>query len=299
MAYYYKFKLTAVLDRKKGGIMNKLKKFYPCILIFIILLGASGCMKKSENYQEDILSYLEAKYNEKFVVDSMKKEIGMGTTDNIRAKVHSDIFPEIKFTVNYNLAFSDVHNKEEVVELLKQTDAYDEKYLKEWEDDVEPYFEDDYANILYQNKFNNSLEEKLDIKTDYLIQTRFDTPNYFTSLKESQVDLESYLGTENYDLYAYHFLFIKDEGDTIESKLNLINEVTKALSNPKITEQYLLVYFLNDFSPNEIKNKYYENYEFPNDYFANMETCTASAIVTMENGVVIDSNQDIMNMLGE
>lgn len=279
--------------------MRRVKISVWTLLAIIFFLVASGCLKKSESYQEDILSYLEAKYNGKFVVKSMKKEIGIGTEDNIRAKVHSDKFLEIKFTVNYNLAFSDAHNKEEIGELLKQTDSYDEEYLKEWEENVEPYFEDDYANILYQNKFNNILEEKLDIKSDYLIQTRFDTPNYFTSLSESQVDLESYLGTENYDLYDYHFLFIKDEGDTIESKLNLINEVTKELSNSKITEQYLLVYFLNDFSPNEIKNKYYENYEFPNDYFANMETCTASAIVTMENGVVIDSNQEILKMLGE
>lgn len=279
--------------------MRRVKISVWTLLAMIFLLVASGCLKQSESYQEDILRYLEAKYNVKFVVESMRKEIGIGTEDNIRAKVHSEKFPEIQFTVNYNLAFSDNHNKEEIGKLLRQTDSYDEKYLKEWEDKVEPYFEDDYANIPYQNKFNNLLEEKLEIKSDYLIQTRFDTPNYFTNLRESQVDLENYLGTENYDLYAYHFLFIKDNGDTLESKLNMINQLSKKVANARIAGQYLVVYFLNDFSPEDIKRNYYDNYEYPDDYFANLETCTSSAILTIENGIAIESNQDILTMLEE
>jgi hypothetical protein len=269
--------------------MRRVKISVWTLLAIIFLLVASGCMKKSESYQEDILSYLEAKYNEEFVIESMKKEIGMGTEDYIRAKVHSDKNPEIQFTVNYNLAFRNVHSEEEI----------DEKSLKEWEDNVEPYFEDDYANIPYQNKFNNLLEEKLEINSDYLIQTRFDTPNYFTNLRESQVDLESYLGTENYDLYSYHFLFIKDNGDTLDSKLTMINQLSKKVANARIAGQYLVVYFLNDFSPEDIKRNYYDNYEYPDDYFANLDTCTSSAILTIENGIAIESNQDILTMLEE
>ena len=86
------------------------------------------------------------------------------------------------------------------------------------------------------------------LKNDHLIQTRFDTPNYFTGLSESQVKLESYLGTENYNLYAYHFLFIKDDGEILDNKLDTIKQLSKEVSNSNISGQYLVVYYLSDFS---------------------------------------------------
>jgi hypothetical protein len=268
------------------------------ILLMIVVIGGSGCLGKSENYEDTILKYLEAKYHEKFVVKKMFKEVNFSSTDSVRATCYSERNPKINFTVNYHLTFSDVHNKEEIIKLLKSPDFYSKKYLTSWKDDVEPYFEDDYANILYQSKFNNMLKRKLDLNQDYIIQTRFDTPNYYTNLNESRVDLNSYLGTENYDLYAYHFIFIKENGETLESKLNLINKIAGEVANSRITEQYIHAYFLRDYSPNKIQKKYYENYEFPNDYFANLKTCTSSAIVTLEKGIVTDSNQKILDMLG-
>ena len=119
------------------------------VLVITILVGVSWMLKKPEDYKKDILDYLEAKYDEEFVIDSMRKEIGLGTSDLIRAKCHSKQYPEINFIVQYQLDFNDIHNEEEIVDLLKQTDSYSEEFLKEWEDEVEPYFEDDYANILF------------------------------------------------------------------------------------------------------------------------------------------------------
>lgn len=94
-------------------------------------------------------------------------------------------------------------------------------------------------------------------------------------------------------------MFIKDNDETLESKLNLINLLSKKVSNARIEGQYVVVYFLNEFSPEDIKRNYYDNYEYPDDYFANLETCTSSAIITIEKGIVIESDQEILNMLGE
>ena len=268
-------------------------------LVITMLIGVSGCAEKPEDYKKDIHNYLEAKYDEEFVVESMSKEIGLGTNDLIRAKCHSKQFPENTFILQYQLDFRDIHNEEETADLLKQSDSFSNEHLKEWEDEVEPYFEDDYANILYQSKFNKMVEGKIDLKNDHLIQTRFETLNYFTSLSESQVELENYLETENYDLYAYHFLFIKDEGESLNTQLDMIRQVSSEIANSRITEQYILVYFLSEFSKYDIQKHYYEHYEFPDDYFADLDICTSSADVTLVNGVINESNEVILKMLGE
>lgn len=255
-------------------------------------------MKKSENYQEDILNYLEAKYNEKFTVESMSKEVGFGSSDVIRAIVYSKKFPDVTFTVNYQLKFSDVHDKEEIEDLLKQADVYSEEYLKEWENDVEPYFEDDYANIINQNKFDNIIKEKLEINKDFLLKSVFTTPNHYPDLDESQADLSTYMGSENYDLYAYHFIFLKDDGDTDDSKLNLITNLSNSIANISTRKQYVLFYFISDFDGSNLEQKFFEYYKDPNEYFSNLESTTSNGIVTIDKGIVKESNEDILKMLG-
>ena len=68
--------------------MSRIIKFAGVfILVISILIGVSGCAEKPEDYKKDILNYLEAKYDEEFVIDSMRKELGLGTSDLIQSEM--------------------------------------------------------------------------------------------------------------------------------------------------------------------------------------------------------------------
>ena len=56
-----------------------MKKILLFVLSTFIIIGGAGCMKKDSNeYKQEILTYLEQKYEEIFVVDSMMRQKTMG-----------------------------------------------------------------------------------------------------------------------------------------------------------------------------------------------------------------------------
>lgn len=250
---------------------------------------ASG--KLNDDYQDIILQYLEAKYHDKFVVSTMSKEDGFDGNEIIVAECYYKKFPKIKFLVNYDNEFNDIHNKKEIDALLNRAASDSKKSLDQWEENVEPYFEDTYANVLFQNQINETLRAKISLETDYLIQTKFENTTYhYQSLRESRGDLDSYFNSEDYSVYAYHYLFVKHNGDPLEDQLLLLNKIAKAVSDSRIGTQQIYVFFLNEFSPKEIKDTYYANYEDPSDYYSRLGIVTSNALITIEKGSVTDIN---------
>lgn len=280
-------------------------KFASLLMLTIaIAIGATGCSQITEkvqktdqskekfntDYEDVILQYLTAKYNEKFVISNMKKEEGFDGEDLILAECHSKSFPEIKFEVNFDTQFSNVHNEKEISDLLKRVDSYSEEYVKHWEDDVEVYLQDNYGSVLFQNQYTQMLDGKISLENNHFIQTKFENPVYYVSLKESQGDLDSYLGAEDENIYAYHYVFVKDSDAPLEDQLLLLNKLAKEVSDSRIGTQQLYVYFLSEFSTKEIKKNYYANYEDPSGYFSRLGTVTSNSFITIEDGVVTDIN---------
>lgn len=284
--------------------MKSIYRFTSLLILSVTLaIVASACSQQTEksngqasgklndDYKDIILQYLEAKYHDKFVVSTMSKEDGFDGNEIIVAECYYKKFPKIKFLVNYDNEFNDIHNKKEIDALLNRAASDSKKPLDQWEENVEPYFEDTYANVLFQNQLNETLRAKISLERDYLIQTKFENTTYhYQSLRESKGDLDSYFNSEDNSVYAYHYLFVKDNGAPLEDQLLLLNKLAKSVSDSRIGTQQIYVYFLNEFSPKEIKDTYYANYEDPSDYYSRLGIVTSNALITIEKGTVTDIN---------
>ncbi|WP_147534587.1 hypothetical protein [Bacillus marasmi] len=272
------------------------------VLSITLVLVASACSQQTEqsggqsngklndNYQDVILQYLKSKYNEEFGVSTMRKEDGFDGNEIIIAECYPKKFQEIKFEVNYDKEFLNVHDESEVDELLGQVDQNNKSSLIKWEENVEPYLEDTYANVLFQNQYSKMLSEKISLEQDFLVQTKFENTYHNASLKESRADLDSYLKSLDISVYASHYVFVKDDGTPLEDQLLLINKLAKEVSDSRIGTQQIYIYFLSTFTPTEIKDSYFANYEDPSGYYSRLGTVTSNALITIEDGKVTDIN---------
>lgn len=233
------------------------------LCLIIAMIGVSGCMNNtisstdsSNQYREEIQTYLEQKYGEKFQVDKMVRRVEMEEADVVIAQCHSEEYPNEIFDVVYHLSMDDIYKKEEIITLLKESGCYDETKLRKWENEVEPYFEDNYTNVIKQREFDLSLI----IPDGVMVISRFKTPNYYPSARESQMQISDFIAERSSDLACYNYVFISDTSNVNEQ------EVINIVVNKSIKNQYInLVYTKSDFEM--CKNVYYENYDFPYEHF--------------------------------
>ena len=149
------------------------------------------------------------------------------------------------------------------------------------------------------NKYDQMIEGKLNINRDYLIQSVFTTPNHFPNTYESRVELDEYMGSKSFDLVAYHFFLIKDQGDTTENKIDIINKISNNIANSNTSMQYVYFYFISDFSIGNLKKDFFRNYKDPNEYFETQEITLSNGIISIDKGIIQDSKEEIIKMLGE
>lgn len=233
--------------------------------------------KKAENYESEILLYLKAKYNENFIIDDMTRQTDIGLPSVIVAKAYSERFPEESFDVNYHLSFQDIDNKEEVIEFLKEMDVYDESKLKTWDEDVEPYFEDNYANVIFQNQYDEAF---CDFDATY-VKTMIETTNYFSDATAETVTLEEYLDSESNPVYTCNMIFVDEK--KVADKQAYVDEIVRKLARKTIERQFIYIHF-TDKDKDFLENEFYANYDDAVKYFMDAPYLTDYIDVFLKDG---------------
>lgn len=275
--------------------MKILRKMSLVFLILLLLLGVSGCMKNPVEYKEEILNYLKAKYDDEFTVVSAIRETNRGKSDVIRAVCFSKTYPFINFHTYYQLDANDILGKDEVIRLLKEANAYNEDDLKTIPAEIEIYFEDEYANVLYQNKFDTDVDSMKN-QANYFFTTVFKTANYYQSAEEASVSLEQYVSNPNYNLYTYHSVFIQNNV-TAKERSQFVNDIVKHISFSGVTKQYLLMYFVDPYDVAAIKKDFQDNYAEADDYFSSVARTKSIYYLTVVNGEIVDSEDEMAKLL--
>lgn len=239
-----------------------MKKTLLLFLIIITLIGVSGCMNENskvslaEDYREDILSYLENKYNSSFEVKKINRNVMAGEPDTVVALCVSNEYPNETFDVIYYLPEDDVYGSEEVVSLLQESGTYDESKLKKNENGTEAFFKDNYCNVVMQNKFTDSI----DLPEGVALTTYIETINYYPSEDDLSLTLEQFLHNDNYSIACYNYVFVNTESLCDES------EIIGRICNSNIKNQYINI-IMTSKTNEECLKIYYDNYDFPYEVF--------------------------------
>ncbi len=257
-----------------------MKKILPIILSLLIIVGGVGCVKKTaKEYNLEILTYLEEKYNETFTVVKMSMHREIGRADVVLAECYSEKYPHETFEVCYHLDMRETYDVDEIIELLKKADCYDEEKMSSWKSEVEPYFEDDYSKIIFQNEF----DRKYCNFDSTMTQTWFEVSNYYPTAEEGGVSLEEYMSSENYTLYACTQVFVNE--DMVEDKTDYMEDVLNKVSVQGIARQYVYFYF-TDKSAEFLKEEYVNNYDDLVMYFKNADYLTGYESYLVKKGIV-------------
>jgi len=246
-------------------------------------------------YGEEIITYLKVKYNDEFSVASAVREFRYGEKDIVRALCYNNAYPTITFQVQHHLAANNIFGKSEILKLLKEADAYEDGDLMVFPEEVERYFEDDYANILFQNEFD-LVFDSMKNKDEYFFMTKFETPNYFPSVEEARVSLEQFMANPNQNLYATHYVFAKNR-TAADERAALLNDAVKHIYHADIHDQALIVFFVEPYDISAIKEEYLENYKYPYDYFLKSGKSSFNYNFRIRDGE-IENAEELMERMG-
>lgn len=261
-----------------------MKKISNLILSFILMMGVSGCMNtigdiKSNNYEAEILHYLEEKYDEKFVIEEMVRQTDVGTPSVIMAKMYCQKYPNEYFDVIYHLSTSDIDRKKEVIEFLKKINAYDENKLKPVISDDGGYFEDNYCNIVLQNEF----DKKYALTNVTYVKTIFETTNFYPSIDGSEITINEYIESLPCSLYACTMVFV-EEKEAIEKDI-LIKQIAEELLVKEMDRQFIYIHFTGKNSE-FIEQEFKENYSNAVMYFKDAEYVTEYENIFIRKGEI-------------
>lgn len=230
-------------------------------------------------YEEHIYAYLSEKYNEKFIIKDMSRQMEFGKADVIMALCESEAFPKQSFYVRYQLPMSDIYMKDEIIKTLKATGKFDESMIRNDIPDTAPVFEDTYNNIRYQNMYT----EKYNDIPCTMFKSWFDTPNYYPDETDGKVSLDEYLSSDKYDIYVCSMIFVSEK--TVKDKGDYVDRILSYISNNSICEQYVYFYF-TDESNDFLEEEYANNYENLIMHFKNAPYLTDYKSALIRKGYV-------------
>jgi len=133
--------------------MRLQKRVVLFLLLFILIIGGTGCMSSSNASTEDkIITHLEEKYKEEFTLESKKEgsEMFANMYGGDKALVHPEGKPELVF-----LAGEDRDNKENI---------YDTYLLARWSNELDKRFKSQIESEFIEDidyKFSLHIEDKL------------------------------------------------------------------------------------------------------------------------------------------
>lgn len=219
--------------------------------------GALSDNTDSKKYIDDVLFYLEHKYNEKFSVLKAKRVFSVSDGDVILALCHSEKYPLEPFDVVYHLSGDDIYQKDEMLDTLRKANVFLNDNIIEYKNATEAYFEDNYINVIMQHR----LFESYPIFDDVKIIVRLKTPNCYPNCDYDN-SLSEYFDNDNFSVVCTNYVFIQCGSNNDES------EILNSIKNKKIPTQYIrLIYTSRDLD--ECEKLYYQNYEYPYEVFEN------------------------------
>lgn len=231
----------------------------------------------ASEYKKDILNFLEQKYEESFVISSIVRQSDIGKADTVTARGYSRRYPNETFEVRYHLPIRDIMGEEEIINVLKEAGIYDERMLKSPDDNTPAYFEDNYSNVIYQNKFD---EEYCGFDATY-IKTLFKTTNYYPDLQNRSISLKEYMESDAYRLYACTMIFADEH--KIGDKDIYIQKIKEKLAVSDIDLQFIYFHFTNKDS-DFIKKIFFDNYDNAVAYFKNEIFLSGYENIFLKNG---------------
>ena len=243
--------------------MKTVKLFTIFFLILIFTMGACGCMEINEsNYDADIKDFLNAKYNEQFIIKDMSREVSIGSNDKIYASCYSEKYPNELFDVYINLSIYDVYGKKEIVDVLNQAGVYEGEL--ETPEGYESLIEDNYINVVLQNK----VDEGISVSGSLFVKTQITTPNFLPTVTDKNIGVDEFFEMYSDKAVLYTSVFVDDENKlTDEFKKACEEQITKS-----VIKDHLILYYVTDLNSSEIKELYMEHYEDNNEYFYDAET---------------------------
>ena len=222
------------------------------------------------------MNYLEEKYSEKFIIKELVRHTDIGEPSIIMAKTCSEKYPDESFDVIYHLSANDIDRKEEIIDFLKKIDAYDESKLKPEVDD-EGYFEDNYCNVILQNKF----DEQRNVSNAIFSKWMFETTNFYPSIDGDDVNIDEYIVSVPCSLYACTMIFVEDS----EDKEEVVREAVKKLLVKEIDRQFIYIHF-TEMSKEFIEEEFRKNYDDAVMYFKNAEYVTGYEDIFIKKGEI-------------
>lgn len=229
-----------------------MKRILIICMIITIMSGAGGCMNtdkitnsSTDNYnntnserdiliQESVLGYLNEKYNETFEIIKFGVEFSGEHGDFIRA-VCSTATDEEKCVV---YGYSDIPETDASVDMDGKT----------------YYLTDDYANIILQREYAESIKESLG--EDVMIKCQLFFPDHMITDEELTSGLKACLENPALNAQAFIYVFVNDKYTDAELREN----AEKYINQYKAYKQYLYMVYQSDFSYREWEDLYYSNY---------------------------------------
>ena len=219
-------------------------------------------MKNNESkYREDILEYLETKYNEEFVIKRLSRIKTIGSVDTVYALCASKRFPDDLFEVALTLSIYDIYGKDEVTEFLRRADVYGDETVE----DEGQLLADNYINIIVQNAFDEKLEE---IDATF-VKTQITTPNKYLNVSDKNITPDTFFECYGNDVVVYTSIFVENENKLEDSRF--LNENARLIVCDKLQDQFLF-YYATDLGREEIESLYIQNYHNNNEYFYDAAT---------------------------
>lgn len=228
-----------------------MKRILIIFLIITIMSGAGGCMNaekittsSTDNYntnsendisvQKLILDYLNDKYNETFEVVKFSSEFSGTRGDFIRVVCSTATDAEKCVVYGYS----------DDSEIGVSIDIDGKTY----------YLTDDYANVILQREYAESVKKALG--EDVMVKCQMFFPDHMLTDEEFATGLKGCL--ENSDLRPQVYMYVLADGKYIDS--NLREKAENCMSQYDVYKQYLYVVYQSDISFSQWEDLYYDNY---------------------------------------
>lgn len=236
------------------------------LLLFILIIGGTGCMSSSSaGTEEKIVSHLEEKYNEEFEVESLKEgsEIFANLYGGDKALVHPKGKPELVF-----LAGEDRDNKEKI---------YDTYVLARWSNELDTKFKE---------KIESEFEEGIDYKFSLFIEDK----KYDASMKDLSFS-EYSKDVNNEALVTLKIAIPVTEKPDIEKYSTSIFNIFRSLESLQVDMYGVAVGFVE---PSDNIPDYMRTANFNNIAWSNLNAKVYGTII-FDNSRTINSPEDVQN----
>ena len=225
-----------------------MKLFNRLVILFILVIGTTGCESKSEKASRIILSTLEDRYNEEFVIDSIGNSWGTSDNSTIKAFAYPVNHKERMFRVTITKDLSKVEDKYMLVLMEDKLNEFTEKaYQTDFEKKIHTYIGSDFGSEDYEDMTLEEYFEK-NSNTGVVIQIflNIEDEENIDKLKEAKTISEfiSTYSSKNYPINNLLIYYMKSE------------EFDKIMLDDSKVSDNFATYMNDEYSYNSLRVKF-------------------------------------------